>query len=376
MNPEKVYLVETPLGLILLDDQMKAFKMLRFESADKGRKLIKGLRAGKVDLEIIEFLGVYLKAGFKLVSEELELTRVLAPEWGEKVIFEAPSQGGRWARNNPEKIAAFFSKTEKDVLESAREFALKDAEEEVVRASTDREKALIEAVKTYDTVTKSLNELTEKFRDWSELIWPGLLKSFKNSESALKFIASYDRAKEIGAGQLAGLDPSDFRKIKAILERTEDVPSSPVVSTYAATLLNIMDFREKIAKHIEKLVEEISPNVAAIAGPSLAAKLITRAGGVLELAKLPSSTIQVLGAEKALFRALKLGVRPPKHGIIFQHPLVHSTPRKFRGKVARVLASKISLAAKMDAFRGEDLSEGLKRELKVKVDKITQGDRK
>jgi len=141
-------------------------------------------------------------------------------------------------------------------------------------------------------------------------------------------------------------------------------------------LLNIMDFREKIAKHIEKLVEEISPNVAAIAGPSLAAKLITRAGGVLELAKLPSSTIQVLGAEKALFRALKLGVRPPKHGIIFQHPLVHSTPRKFRGKVARVLASKISLAAKMDAFRGEDLSEGLKRELKVKVDKITQGDRK
>jgi len=373
---EKIYLVETPLGFLLLDDRMEVFKVLHFEDVERGRRLIKSLRAGKLDPEVMNFLQDYLKLGFKLVLEELELMHTLLSEWGENIVFEAPSKGGRWARDNPEKVASFFSKLEGDVLKVARELALKDAEEEVARASTDREKALIEAVKAYDTVTKSLNELVEKFKDWGELIWPGLLGSFKGFEEALKFLASYEEPTGFIVGQIAGLDPGVLKKVELILERAEEAPSSTIISNYAKTLLNLIEFRDSLAKHIEVLVGSISPNVTAVAGPSLAAKLVARAGGVLELAKLSSSTIQVLGAEKALFRALKMGTRPPKHGIIFQHPLVHSSPRKLRGKVARVLASKISLAARMDAFRGEDLSEYLRRELKIKVDEIRRGDRR
>lgn len=376
LGSEKVYLVETPLGFLLLDDRMEALKVLHFENVDRGRRLIKSLRAGKLDPEVMEFLESSLEEGFKLVLEELELAHALTPEWGEKVVFEAPSKGGRWARNNPQKIASLFLKLESDMLEIAKELALRDAEEEVARVSTDREKALIEAVKAYDTTTKSLNELTEKFRDWSELVWPGLLGSFKGFEEALRFVASYESSKGFSAGQTAGLDPSVLKKVELILERAEETPSSSILSNYAKTLLNIIEFRDSLAKHIEALVESVSPNLAAVAGPSLAAKLIARAGGVLQLAKLSSSTIQVLGAEKALFRALKMGTRPPKHGIIFQHPLVHSSPRKLRGKVARVLASKISLAARMDAFRGEDLSDDLRKELKTKVDEVRRGERR
>ena len=104
--------------------------------------------------------------------------------------------------------------------------------------------------------------------------------------------------------------------------------------------------------YISDLMNNIAPNLSAIAGPTIGARLIAKSGGLMKLAKLPSSTIQVLGAEKALFRSLKSGSRPPKHGIIFQHDKVHSSPKWQRGKIARSLASKIAIAARIDVFRG------------------------
>jgi nucleolar protein 56 len=87
------------------------------------------------------------------------------------------------------------------------------------------------------------------------------------------------------------------------------------------------------------------------------ARIISKAGSLARLATLPASTIQILGAEKALFRALKTGARPPKHGLLFQHPLIHSAPKWQRGKIARAVASKVAIAARIDYYRhnGKDL---------------------
>ncbi len=115
---------------------------------------------------------------------------------------------------------------------------------------------------------------------------------------------------------------------------------------------------------------EVAPNMSSLVGPVLSARLISITGGLENLAKMPSSTLQVLGAEKALFRSLKTGSRPPKHGIIFQHPFVHQASRWHRGKVARVVSGKLSIAARIDAFGGEFMGERLKTEVKEKVDEI------
>ncbi|MEM0162881.1 MAG: Nop domain-containing protein, partial [Thermoproteota archaeon] len=136
------------------------------------------------------------------------------------------------------------------------------------------------------------------------------------------------------------------------------------------TIRTLYKLKDKLTGRITEIVEEIAPNLSEIAGPVLAAKLISKAGGLIELAKMPSSSVQVIGAEKALFRAMKEGSKPPKHGIIFQHPLVHNAPRKLRGKVARALASKIVMASRFDAFSGVDSSQRLKSELKEKMGKI------
>jgi len=89
---------------------------------------------------------------------------------------------------------------------------------------------------------------------------------------------------------------------------------------------------------------------------------------------MPSSTLQLLGAEKAMFRALKSGSKPPKHGLIFQHPLVHASPRRMRGRSARALAAKLSIAARADAFSGKSIGAQLRRELDSRMERARIGE--
>jgi len=106
-------------------------------------------------------------------------------------------------------------------------------------------------------------------------------------------------------------------------------------------------------------MEEVAPNIKALAGSLLGARLIALAGGLQNLAKMPASTIQVLGAEKALFRALKTGTRPPK--------------KKWqRGKIARVLAGKLAIAARTDAYGGKEIGEKLKAETERRIREIQE----
>ena len=119
----------------------------------------------------------------------------------------------------------------------------------------------------------------------------------------------------------------------------------------------------KLKQQIELIVKELAPNVSEVAGPMIAARLLAHAGSLRKLAMLPSSSIQLLGAEKALFRFKKEGGKPPKHGVIFQHPLICKVPYNQRGKNARLLSAKISIAAKADMFTKRFIAPSLKERL-------------
>ena len=117
-------------------------------------------------------------------------------------------------------------------------------------------------------------------------------------------------------------------------------------------------------------MKENFPNLRAVAGAQIGAKLIAIAGDSKRLARMPSSTVQVLGAEKALFRHLKEGTKSPKYGVILKHTFIQSTPQRLRGKVARSLAAKISLAIKTDIYSKEFVGEKLRKDLEMKVARI------
>jgi nucleolar protein 56 len=142
------------------------------------------------------------------------------------------------------------------------------------------------------------------------------------------------------------------------------------IKPFENTLATVNQEIKRLEKQIELDMEEIAPNTSKIVGPLIGARLISLAGGMQKLAFLPASTVQILGAEKALFRYKKEGGKPPKHGVIFQHPLINRAPRKERGKIARLLATKIATAAKADAFTKRDIAEELRKGLDKRITEI------
>jgi len=143
-----------------------------------------------------------------------------------------------------------------------------------------------------------------------------------------------------------------------------------IIQELARGYLDFHSLRSRLEEYIGEAMEEEAPNLKGLIGPLLGARLISLAGSLAKLAQLPASTIQVLGAERALFRSLRTGARPPKHGVIFQHTLIHSSPWWQRGKIARVLAGKIAIAARMDVYSGQYVADDLKESVTKRVEEI------
>lgn len=223
---------------------------------------------------------------------------------------------------------------------------------------------IVQAIKGLDDLTQIANLLSERLHEWYGLHWPELEKLVKETEYVSLISNMGDMA--------TILEKSNNEKLKSItladsvgsgLE-TED---RGAVMGYAEQLDSVYSSRIKLENYIKSRMEAVAPNITAITGPIIGARLISLTGSLARLAQVSSSTIQLLGAEKALFRHLRDGEKPPKHGIIFQNPFIHNAPYWQRGKIARALAGKLSIAAKLDynsdKFMGDEITKDLKRRI-------------
>jgi nucleolar protein 56 len=192
-------------------------------------------------------------------------------------------------------------------------------------AASERERAddqqLIHLLRAMDDAERTANELAERVAEWGG-------SRFGESGSGVAF------AEEIAAREAA--DPATERLV-ALAGRVVDLDAEA----------------ESLRETIERLAPDAAPNLAAMAGPILAARLIALAGGLKPLARSTSGTVQVLGAEDALFAHLKGNAPSPKHGIIYTHEYVRGTDPDHRGSAARALAGKLTIAARIDHYSGE-----------------------
>ncbi len=129
--------------------------------------------------------------------------------------------------------------------------------------------------------------------------------------------------------------------------------SDDLLDALSAVQEEVVDCQDRLEQDCIDSAEALMPNLHAVVGDLLDCRLLSLAGSLEDLAKMPSSTIQVLGAEKAMFRYLKGQGKMPKHGVLYLHPNVHSLPEKKRGKMARFIANKAALAAKLDFYNGD-----------------------
>jgi len=223
-----------------------------------------------------------------------------------------------------------------------------------------RDRSLVQAIRHLDDLISSCNLMNERLHEWYGLHFPEL-SDYAKDKRYCELIAKH--------GGRAGIIEELRMGVESIGSDMDDIDMT-TIRNLADTLCKIYDDRERTETYISKLAEEVAPNMCALMGSSLAARLISSAGGLDRIASLPSSTLQLLGAEKAMFRHLKSGKKPPKHGIIFQHPEIHRAPYWQRGKLSRALAGKALIAAKVDHYKGEFMGDVLLKEFNERTGEI------
>lgn len=208
-------------------------------------------------------------------------------------------------------------------------------------AVTERELAddqqLIHAIRSLDDCHRVTNELTERVAEWA---------------------GTHDPDARV-----------DTEYVREFAKRTPENPLEARLVTFASRVVALDEETTELRQFVEQSTPEVAPNLAALAGPELAARLISLAGGLEALAKKPSGTVQVLGAEQSLFAHLGGSAPSPKHGVIYLHEAVRKTSADQRGSAARALAGKLTIAARVDHYSGEYRPE-LERELDERIERI------
>ena len=306
----------------------------------------------------------------QIVKEEKEIIEEVSMEYDEiliesnkrlsdydnpKVVIRTPNQAGEYLRGN----YAEFELDEAEIAKIYQNLAIYKIKKE----SSSEDKHLIQAVNSIDEIDESISKLIERIREWYALYFPEM-DVIKNNETYIKLISENKSKDEIVKAKPDAF-PDD------IIDLDEDINPEDleIMNNYAKSIHELQKSRKNIENYIDHKMESIAPNLRLLVGPTLGAKLISHAGGIKRLALYPSSTVQIMGAEKALFRHLKSGDRPPKYGLIYQHPQVRGAKWWNRGKIARMLAGRISLAVRRDVFT-KTFDENVFEEFKAQVEKI------
>jgi nucleolar protein 56 len=378
----KATIVESFMGVFGFNEknviiEKKLFPKDPVKTAERLRKL----EEGKSLEEIIALVKALQTEGYThFVFENQELARSINKTLGIEVSVEPSSEAGRIFREHSIKFAlelGFVEKPEQFHVQ-VHKVSIELAKMKVKKTVEKRDLQAAQVSLSIDDLDKSLNLFMSRIREWFGLHFPELDRLLEKHETYARLVVNLGRKENFTIENLEneGIPSNKSESIVKVAEASmgADISDDDLgqIQEMSRKVLELYAVRQSLEKHVEIIMDEVAPNTKAIAGSLLGARLIAIAGGLLNLAKLPASTMQVLGAEKALFRSLKTKARPPKHGIIFQHPLIHDAKRWQRGKIARALAGKLSIAARVDAFNGNYAGDEIKADLEKRVEEIKE----
>jgi len=375
----KVYIVQHFTGSYALDEEKK---LVAYEHAPK---YLDDLVEEALKVEQHEVPASYIRLLEKLKEKGVSKVVVETPEEAKEATargFEAevaPSNDvARYFRSRAKEFAieTGFFKEAKEYDEFLHQFMIEMTRRKLRRAAQKRDLLAAQAIRAIDDIDRTTNLFSARLREWYSLHFPELDDLVREHEDYVRIVAELGHRDNITKDVLVKLGFSE-EKAEKIAEAAKksmgaDYPEFDIrpMQRLAQITLELFKLRRELADYIAQVMKEVAPNITALVGPLLGARLISLAGSLEELAFLPASTIQVLGAEKALFRALRTGGKPPKHGVIFQFPYIHRSPRWQRGKIARALAAKLAIAAKVDYFTGRFIGDKLREALMKRIEEI------
>jgi nucleolar protein 56 len=389
----EVYIVETPAGVFAIDENQSVVERTLFgRKAGEAAEKLRQLQSGNALPELRQLVLSVRKSGFDSLVTETEAlakavrsidetrTRVEAgasvvTQFREKLTTDWKGRS-KWLKQHDLDVKPLLDVDEYQKF--VREVTLELARVAVTAAAAKRDLYAVQGVRAIDDIDKTINLFAGRIREWYGLHFPELDRIIEKHDTYARLVADL--------GLRSNFTEENLEKEGIPKERIQQIASSARKSmgasfpeedfewlrSFCRDTLELIRFREKAETYVDEVMKQAAPNTTAILGPLLTARLMSIAGGLQNLAKMPASTMQVLGAEKALFRSLKTGARPPKHGVIFQYASIHQSPRWQRGKIARALSGKTAIAARVDAFGGDFIGDKLAKDLEKKVTEIQE----
>jgi len=221
---------------------------------------------------------------------------------------------------------------------------------------------IIQSIALLDQLDKDINTFCMRIREWYSYHFPELIKIVPENALYAKVVKLIKNRKELNADKFEELESilMDSARAQAVIDASKSsmgMDISPVdllnIDMFASRVIGITEYRKELSTYLRSKMSIVAPNLATLIGDTVGARLISHAGSLTNLAKCPASTVQILGAEKALFRALKTKGNTPKYGLIFHSSFIGRAGAKNKGRISRYLANKCSIASRIDCFSEE-----------------------
>ena len=254
----------------------------------------------------------------------------------------------------------------KESPEEKRQRLLGLARESLSTAYSGNEHSIAQAIASYNELEKTRNLVHEKLEEWYGIFFPEL--RLANQVTYAKFIAEFGADKKAMDAEklsalLGGAAEAVSRQASTSIGRDPTPEEYDQLRSLASLELSIADAEAGLDRYLESSAKKLMPNITYLVDYKVAAELLGRAGSLIKLANMPSGTIQLLGAEKALFKHIKFGTKPPKYGTLFKLQQVGGAGRWDRGRIARIYATKIAIAARADAISKNFIADKLKEQI-------------
>jgi nucleolar protein 56 len=376
----KATIIESSFGILAFNDDDELVEKVLFpkKPPEAAKTLIK-TEAGKITDEVSRLIEALKQKGFDdFLFENENLAREVEAKMGIHVETSKPTKAGKLFQANPESFAVKtgFVKDSTDFSLWTHNVTMEITKLRVRGAIEKRDLIVAQAVQGLDELEKTVNILMARVREWYGIHFPELDRLLEKHETYARLVVELGNKANFTS---ESLEKEEVPKPKAeaiakVAEKSmgADLSESDLkqIQSLCKNILGMYRLRTELETYLDSTMAEVAPNIKYLVGSLLGARMIAVSGGLMNLAKRPASTIQVLGAEKALFRSLKTGTRPPKHGLIFQHSLLHDAKRWQRGKIARAVAGKLAIAARADAFGRRLIGDELKAEMEKRIDEI------
>ena len=378
----KTIIIQFPFGFVAFDDKNKIMdQALLPKKPNTAAKALFEIETEKLTDDLTDMIGRLRVAGFAVFSFE---TAGVASRVKKKLGVStevAPPAEVEFARSRMSTIAKKigFVREVDDLAFWTRKVSIELAKLKVKGAIEKRDLIVAQAIQTLDDLDRTVNLFMGRLREWYGVHFPELDRLILKHETFARLVMNLGNKNNF---LFTALEKEDVprARAKAIAEVAvssmgADIAEEDLLQIQALgkDVLKLYSLRKNMENYLDKTMSQVAPNTKALVGALLGARLIAVAGGLRNLAMRPASTIQVLGAEKALFRSLKTGARPPKHGLLFQHKLLHDAKRWQRGKIARALAGKLVIAIRADAFgEGRHIGDALQKDLEKRLAEIRE----